>query len=65
MEELTIETDQRWKRWMVMIGKMGASPKKRGTLILDSLSAKLIVLAPKLSPLIRVSNYPQTLIPSG
>jgi len=22
MEELTIETDQRWKGWMVMIGKM-------------------------------------------
>ena len=45
--------------------KDGASPKKRGTLILDSLSARPIVLASKLPPLIRVSNYPQTLIPSG
>ena len=40
-----------------------ASPKKRGTLILDSLSARPIVLASKLPLLIRVSNYPQTLIP--
>jgi hypothetical protein len=42
-----------------------ASPKKRGTLNIDSLSARPIVLASKLPPLIRVSNYPQALIPSG